>query len=63
MIKDFKRSQSNLGAIISSDKSALETYKLHREKNRALLNRINTLEQKIKTLEEFCNKLGYNTCQ
>ncbi len=49
----FIRSQNNPGAIINTDKMALDAYKAKKKQN----SKINTLEERIENIESMLEKI------
>lgn len=55
-MEKFIRLKNNVGAVVNSDKEALEAYKLRKKKNSALENEINSLKSRLENLEKLLEK-------
>lgn len=56
MDHQYKRSSSNPGAVINTDKNALVAYK----QKKAQMQKINTLEKRMDTIEDLLKQILQN---
>lgn len=54
--KYLKRSSANPGAVLNTDSAGLDRYKKQKQKFKDMDTKINTLEERLKKLEELLTK-------